>query len=237
MKAVCPQGFICLNNYNLMTYFIIIIVILFFLGREYNTKVNSKLDKLENKHAVMNKKIEQQNEINLTKEAVVNTENININPKENTILVNKDYELIKNPLLPPVRRNYHIDRDPYYTAPGVPINIPTRGYMGDYQQVGMLYKEGIENTENSVGNNNETNILPLYGKPLYSNSSKWLYYTSSDKFNSIKIPINHNNRDCSDDYGCNEIYDGDIINVPAYNGNFKVKIYKYDKPRYLPFII
>ena len=31
-------------------------------------------------------------------------------------------------------------------------------------------------------------------------------------------------------------YDDDIVNIPAYNGNFKVKIYKYDKPRYLPFV-
>ena len=232
MKAECPRGYICLNNFNLITFLIFIGVILFFLGREYNTKFNNKITYLENKHDQINQKIEEQNEIN-------EKQNMLLSNQKNTqsnIIINKDYELIKNPLLPPVRRNYHIDRDPYYTVPGVPINIPTRGYMGDFQQIGMLYKEGIDNKDSSVGNN-ENNILPLYGKPLYSNSSKWLYYTSSDKFNSIKIPINHNNKDCSDEYGCNEIYDGDTINVPAYNGNFKVNIYKYDKPRYLPFIV
>ena len=229
MKAECPKGFICLNNYNLILFFVIVVIIICFVGREYNHNVNNKLSFLQSQHEQLSKNIESKHE-----EISKSESNPVVIPQ---IQINKDRELITNPLLPPVRRNYHIDRDPYYTVPGVPINIPTRGYMGDYQQVGMLYKDSIENNESNIGNNNETNILPLYGKPLYANSSKWLYYTSSDKFNSIKIPINHNNKDCSEEYGCNEIYDNDIINVPAYNANFKVKIYKYDKPRYLPFII
>ena len=229
MKVECPRGFICLNNFNLISVFIIVSLLLYFLGNEYSNKVNKKISSLESniesKHNQLYNNLENQQSTIIVEKKT-----------EPTILVNKDYELMKNPLLPPVRRNYHIDSDPYYKAPGIPINIPTRGYMGDYQQIGMLYKDSIDNAENNVGNNSDTNILPLYGKPLYSNSSKWLYYTSSDKFNSIKIPINHNNKDCSGDYGCNEIYDGDTINVPAYNANFKVKIYKYDKPRYIPFV-
>jgi len=230
MKAECPKGFICLNNYNLILFFIILVIIICFVGREYNHNINNKLTHLQSQHDIISKNIENKNDEPkiLETKSVVNLPNIHIN---------KDRELITNPLLPPVRRNYHIDKDPYYTVPGVPINIPTRGYMGDYQQVGMLYKDSVDDNNSSIGNNNDTNILPLYGKPLYSNSSKWLYYTSSDKFNSIKIPISHNNKDCSEEYGCGEIYDNDIINVPAYNANFKVKIYKYDKPRYLPFII
>ena len=63
---------------------------------------------------------------------------------------------------------------------------------------------------------------------LYRGSSNWLYYTSSDKNTSIKIPISKEGKDCTDDQGCKEIYDGDQINIPAYNGSFKVKMYKFD---------
>ena len=238
MIGECPRGYICINNYNLISYLVLIIIILFFVGREYNNKLYQQLSSIKTDQLRMN------NDITFNKDNIEST-NQNIPPQTvvinkdispQTVVINKDIELLNNPLLPPVRRNYHIDKDPYYTVPGVPINIPTRGYMGDYQQIGMLHKESINDESITPGNNSETNILPLFGKPLYSNSSKWLYYAGSDKFNNIKIPINHKNKDCSDDYGCSEIYDDDIVHIPAYNGNFKVKIYKYDKPRYLPFV-
>jgi len=28
---------------------------------------------------------------------------------------------------------------------------------------------------------------------------------------------------------------GDMITVPSYNGNFKVEIYDFDRPRYIPY--
>ena len=31
------------------------------------------------------------------------------------------------------------------------------------------------------------------------------------------------------------IYDGDMVTVPAYNGEFKVVKYEYDKPQYIPY--
>lgn len=224
MIGQCPRGYICINNFNLIGILVIIIIVLFFIGREYSTNLTNKIDRIQHHQK------EIRNEIN---KPVSETPHVH----QPTVVVNKDIELIRNPLLPPVRRNYHIDRDPYYTTtPGVPINVPTRGYVGDYQQIGMLYKEAVDDESVKPGNNTDSNILPLYGKPLYSNSSKWLYYTGSDKFNNIKIPITVNNRDCTDDHGCDELYNDDTVNIPSYNGNFKVKIYKFDKPRYLPFI-
>ena len=32
------------------------------------------------------------------------------------------------------------------------------------------------------------------------------------------------------------IYDGVDVVIPSYNGDFKVKIYKMNKPRYIPFV-
>ena len=109
------------------------------------------------------------------------------------------------------------------------IDIPSRGYSGGFQQMGLLYKKDASETSNS-----ETNILPLFGRPTHTNSNKWNYYTSSDKFHSLKIPIKHKGRDCNDEHGCPELFDDDTITVPPYNGEFKVKIYGYDSPKYLP---
>ena len=82
----------------------------------------------------------------------------------------------------------------------------------------------------------QTIILPLFGMPTHNGSNKWIYYTTSDKFNQVKLPITNKNKVCNSDYGCEELYENDIVSVPAYNGNFKVVKYEYDKPKYLPFI-
>lgn len=141
---------------------------------------------------------------------------------------NKNMERIVNPLLPPERS--------YQNTYGVPINIPSRGPNMSYQQVGILYKENIENTDKMPGNNTDSNILPLFGRPTFNGSKNWNYYTSSDKFQNFKLPITIDGRKCDNDLGCNELRDGDMISIPSYNGRFKVEIYNYDKPSYIPFI-
>jgi len=139
----------------------------------------------------------------------------------------KNIERIVNPILPPERS--------YVNTYGVPINIPSRGPQQSYQQVGILYKENIENPDKLPGNNNESNILPLFGRPTYAGSNRWNYYTSSDKFQTVKLPISIDGRKCTDDLGCNELMNGDMITIPSYNGKFKVEIYDFDRPRYIPF--
>lgn len=160
-----------------------------------------------------------------------NDHNVNINlsvrsePNLNTVsypnqIHLKNHERVINPLLPPERS--------YENTYGIPINVATRGQSGGFQQVGMLYRD-----ENSRGDNT---VLPLYGRPIYPGSNKWNYYTSSDKYHSVKMPITHNGRKCDADYGCDELYSNDMIQLTSYDGDFKVEIYDYDKPRYIPFV-
>ena len=108
---------------------------------------------------------------------------------------------------------------------GVPINVPTRGYVSRYEQVGILYGYGPN-----------PQILPLYGKPTYPHSNKWLYYTQSDDYHSVRLPVLHKKRKCSGDYGCEELYDGDEVEVPPYRQKFKVNLYELNTPRYIPYI-
>jgi hypothetical protein len=83
----------------------------------------------------------------------------------------------------------------------------------DYQQIGTLVSIGEESI-----------ILPLFGKKI--NNDRWLYYTASETNNQLKIDIKSNNKFCKDKYtGCNELYDNDEIEVPAYNKMFQVTLY------------
>ena len=124
-----------------------------------------------------------------------------------------------NPLVPPARA------DPYHF--GVPVNIPTRGLVSSYQQIGALY---------STNNSGRPHILPLFGKPIHPGASKWLYYTSTSDYQSVKIPIHKDGRKCQGDFGCDEIYEGDHVNVHPYKCKFKVSLYDLEKPRYLPYV-
>tara|TARA_B100000902_G_scaffold396999_1_gene459454 strand:+ start:1160 stop:1987 length:828 start_codon:yes stop_codon:yes gene_type:complete len=141
--------------------------------------------------------------------------------------VNKDYERVINPTLPPERS--------FEKTYGIPVNIPTRGMTGGFQQVGILSQTGIDSEESPIKSNTPT-ILGLFGRPTYNGSRKWSYYTASDKYQSMKIPLSVNGKKCDADYGCDEIYDGDIITLPEYNATFKVTLYDYDKPRYIPYV-
>lgn len=102
----------------------------------------------------------------------------------------------------------------------VPININTRN-VDHYQQLGILYDGNV--------------TLPLLGRRIYSGSSKWNYYTLTNDNIAMKVPLSRNGRDCTEQYGCEELYEEDTIIIPEYN-NSKFKIKLYDRsPKYIPF--
>lgn len=143
-------------------------------------------------------------------------------------LTAKNHERIVNPLLPPERS--------YENTYGLPVNIPSRGFSGGFQQVGYLYKKDVANPDVPVGQDPNSVIIPLYGRPLWPGANKWNYYLNSDKFQAVKMPFQVQGRQSDDDHGVNELNNGDTVDLPAYNGKFEVNIYNYDKPRYIPFV-
>jgi len=140
----------------------------------------------------------------------------------------KANERIINPLLPPERS--------MESSYGIPINVPTRGVTGSFQQIGALYKETINSEDMTPGNNTDSVVLALFGKQTYPRSQKWTYYTSSDANHQIKMPLSNKGRKCDSQYGCEEISNDDLITVPGYNGVFKAVIYDYDAPKYIPCV-
>lgn len=106
------------------------------------------------------------------------------------------------------------------------------------EQVKEEVKEEKENIEEGFVNymsDNNKKILPLFGQETYQGSNKWNYYTMNDSGFGVKLPISYKNRDCQDEYGCQEIYDGDTVKISGLNGVYKAQIYKLDGPRYIPF--
>jgi hypothetical protein len=224
--STCPPGLFCLDNIHifLAVLLILTLVIFFFKKQDYNPFSQWMSPQEEPQVSKSSQPSAQK-----TDEHMYGGEYYPPIPPRDFI-VNKERERLINPLLPPERSNVLTEAGlPIIDSPNS-INIHTRGYSGGYQQIGLLYKN------NESPNDDNNNILPLFGRPTFVNSNKWNYYTSSDKFHSLKIPIAIKGRKCTDEQGCNELYDGDTVMVPPYKGDFKVEIYGYDSPKYLPQI-
>ena len=202
MAKICPPGFICIENMTII--FLILVLILAVVVYYY----------------IINK------EPSTNKEVVVIKENNNSSffPKMTSIFSMDTRNTLMNPFAPPLKDGHFHPRnmgDPR----GIPININTRGFDSNYNQVGILTRLSGDET-----------ILPVMGRPLYSNRSKWQYYTMSDKSNAIKLPMSKNGRSCTSEYGCDELMNGDTVYVEGYKDAFKVTIYENSSPQYIPYL-
>ena len=229
----CPQGFICVNNFHIIYITIISLIILYGFRNQYYKDIYDKLKHNELKTNSQSTSV-QPLDFEL-KQPKVEPQVLQPDILPQEIIINnrdRDLAVINDPLYPPLQRNYNVPN-----VKLMPINIETRESGGDYQQIGMLHKkENIDKAIDKPGNNDDSVILGLYGKPTYRGSNRWLYYVISEK-NSIKIPLKIEDVDCtSDNRGCKELMDGDTINVSQYNGEFQVNIYQFDAPRYIPYV-
>lgn len=130
-----------------------------------------------------------------------------------------------NPYAPPLKNNMYHPRDSSDVR-GIPVNIETRGMPSNYEQVGILTRT----------NGNEM-ILPLMGRRTMSGRDKWEYYTISGSGNlNARLPISVNGKNCSGEYGCDEVYDGDVVYVEGYNDTFRATIYENNSFRYIPVL-
>jgi hypothetical protein len=106
----------------------------------------------------------------------------------------------------------------------IPINIPTQGLPESFQSVGVV--------------NVDDKILPLYGRRTAGGGGdRWNYYTRTDTYNPVPIPVRFQKRDCMDDVGCNEILSGEEVKVEVMNKKGKTSMYRYDGPKYIPGLI
>lgn len=134
-----------------------------------------------------------------------------------------------NPYAPPLRdERYFIPGMGQIIPPGsVPINVSTNIGAVDtqYRQLGIL-----------TATNSNGKIIPLMGRPLFTNRDKWQYYTMSDQNNSMKLPVSRSGRSCTNEYGCDKLYNGDTVYIEGLNEPYRVTVYDNDTIKYLPFI-
>ena len=156
---------------------------------------------------------------------------------EKVILVNTSSNI---PQMVPIASRQDVFNDPY-SPPGknpvvyprnsgdirgIPVNIQTRGVDNDYQQVGILTRSNYSGDEM---------ILPLMGRKHMSGRDKWQYYTISGTGNlNTKLPISVNGRSCTGEYGCDDIYNGDVVYVEGYKDTFNATIYENNQFQYIP---
>jgi hypothetical protein len=102
--------------------------------------------------------------------------------------------------------------------------VPTRGIPETYQSMGVIKTD-------------DGQILPLYGRRTASRSDRFQYYTRTDSYNPVQLPIQFNRRDCQDDIGCEELSDRDSVTIVPTNQKGSATIYRFDGPTYVPGIL
>ena len=120
-------------------------------------------------------------------------------------------------------------KEPQATKPPQIVVVPRQVESLSYQRRIM---SGIPKEYTPVGYLQQTgsdSIFPLYGRSSRTNVSRWNYHTVTDRLSNIPLPIQSlDGRDCTLDMGCNELYDGDTVQIKGVPGVFTVTLYPMD---------
>ena len=212
----CPPGVICVENYS-MFFFIICIVIIFYLiynnVNGYNIVVNNKPSE---------------------KIVIKESQRENVGWLGGFIpswpYTNLPSDPLLNPYAPPLRDERYFVPGFNRAPPGtIPINMSTNIGAVDttYRQLGIL---------TPTNGSSKDSIIPLMGRPLFTNRDKWQYYSTSNQHNNVKLPVSRAGKSCTNEYGCDKLYNGDTVYIEGVNEAYKVTTYDNDVIKYLPFV-
>jgi len=217
----CPPGFICFENMTMGFIIVIVAIIGYSIYQNQSHKHHN-----HHRHT---------DHTNIIVEPPVFSPNY---PYSNAPLLplgaRFTQDILLDPYAPPLKDERVLRR--VIPRGAFPINIPTNvgAVDSEYRQVGILTPERKGGKGDHDGGKDK--ILALMGRPLFTNRDKWQYYSMSDQNNSVKLPVMKNKKSCTNEYGCDQIYNGETIYVKGYNERFRVTIYDDDAIRYLPMI-
>ena len=115
------------------------------------------------------------------------------------------------------------ESEPEIPTRGALDPTPTRGAPESYQQMGVI-----------LGSDGKP--LPLYGRRVAPRSDRFNYYTRTDTYNPVALPVTFKRKDCQDNLGCDEVFNGDSVKISPTGEEVKVTLYGFDGPRYTPDI-
>ena len=202
----CPPGVICFENFT-FTFVVIAVAIMIYIVYTRQNNINIQLP-VENKHH---------------HDTSSHRGRTGLFPRPSFSFSNVENDVLLNPYTPPLKDERIIQS--HDVRGGIPININTRAVDTSYRQVGILKRM-----------NGPEMVLALMGRPLYVGRDKWQYYTMSDNNNSIKLPVSFKSRSCTNEYGCDEISNGDTVYVDGIDATFQATLYDNATMRYLPFL-
>ena len=143
---------------------------------------------------------------------------ISDNIEKKMFLTNRDRNVLYNDFAAPERRQQAYAYPHQYVKNK--INIPTRGLPDTYHLIGVILRNNTESAFN------------LFGRQTFPGSNQWEYYVEGVMNDTqVKLPIKIK--------GDREVEDGQNITVPGTDlskGDYKVKLYDFDIPRYNPYI-
>lgn len=203
----CPPGVFCIENVSIIFLIIVILIVIYFIHTRGRMGNNITINE------------------NITQPRSNNgSSGGGLFSLPSFSFSNVRDDVLLNPYEAPLRDN-RVFQGSGMGPPGIPINVPTQGYDANYRQIGIL-------TRISGGEM----ILPLMGRPLITNRDKWNFYTMTSNNNMIKLPVSHKGKSCTNEYGCDNVYDGDTVYVEGYNDAFTATIYDNNVMRYIPFL-
>ena len=223
-KRCIKGGVLCVENITLILFFILgLLVFLFYRlgGRQDTTFLMQSAQPMQPMQSLQ--------------------------PKPNTFYTSDSADVLTNPYAPPLKDNMLISgrggtamdmgaATSGASTRGIPINVATSSAVNTgYRQTGILTKAN-QASNGSNANNDSPVILPLMGRPLFTSRDKWMFYSISDKNNSMKLPIIIKGRNALSEIGVDNVYDGDTVYVQGYNETFRVTLYENSTPQYIPFL-
>jgi len=231
----CPPGVICIENITLV-FLVIILCVLFYIIYIYFFKNKSQLaNPSTNQQPSHQQPHQQPNQQQSPQKIDIFNSFYNNTDAGYGYGFGGPNDVLLNPYVPPLRNENYFNNPnsigPVFMPRAVPINVSTNiGAVApdtNYRQVGIL---------TPINGSKKNSILPLMGRPVFVNRNKWQYYTISDQHNNVKIPISRKGKSCTNEYGCDYIYNGDTVYAEGYNEVFKATVYDNDTMRYLPFL-
>ena len=211
----CPPGVICIENFSMFFMVICVVIIVYLIYNNMNSQ-----------NIIFNNRPSEKIVIKETQRENVGGGLFGLSWP----YTNLPSDPLLNPYAPPLRDERYFIPNINYVPPGtVPINVQTN--IGAVPENTSYRQLGILTSTNSKGA-----ILPLMGRPVFTNRDKWQYYTMSDQNNSVKLPVSRNGKSCTNEYGCDRLFNGDTVYIEGLNEAYKITMYDNDTIRYLPAI-